>query len=96
LCNGQPKDLERAKRDLADKDGGSPSRNLLTSCWLNRWSKDFLEAGKKRLAGDLCKVRRNVHEPSDYNESLKTPAFFGNQLCLKELQHRRRFVGPWM
>ena len=45
---------------------------------------------------DLCKVRLNVHEPSDYNESLNAPAFFGNQLRLNDVQHLRRFLGPWM
>ena len=45
---------------------------------------------------DLCKVRLNVHEPSDYNESLNAPAFFGNQLRLDEVQHLCWFLGPWM
>jgi hypothetical protein len=29
--------------------------DLLNLCWTNRWSKEFLEVGKKRLAGDTVR-----------------------------------------
>jgi len=37
-----------------------------------RWSKDFLEAGKKRLAGDTARAATSVDSGARCNGSMKT------------------------
>jgi hypothetical protein len=56
--------------------------------WRHRWSKDFLEAGKKRLAGDTARVGKHSGELAVYRADAARVAQFDSREIASGLLHR--------
>ena len=52
--------------DLCRKEGIHPTMYY-------KWSKEFLEAGKRRLAGDTARCRTNRNESAKFDRAARDP-----------------------